>query len=93
MPHPRELTDAVTTTTTMTEAAAAAAAVNGVRGLSLGGGSGGEGEGGGGGGGGGRMVEDEGQFEESEAPPRFVSVRFQLTELGPRVTRIHRPAS
>ena len=93
MPHPRELTDAMTTTTTLTEAAAAAAAVNGVRGLSLGGGSGGEGEGGGGGGGGGRMVEDEGQFEESEAPPRFVSVRFQLTELGPRVTRIHRPAS
>lgn len=63
---------------------AAAAAADGVRGLSLGAG------GGAGPGWGGAMEEEE--FDEHEAPPRAVSARFQLTELGPRVTRIHRPA-
>ena len=78
MPDPRELTDA------------AVAAAAGVRGLSLGGDAGGVG----GNGNGGAMEEEEEeeQFEESEAPPRAVSARFQLTELGPRVTRIHRQA-
>ena len=81
MPDPRELTDAA--------AAAAAAAAAGVRGLSLGGAAGGFG---GNGNGGAMEEEEEDEFEESEAPPRTVSARFQLTELGPRVTRIHRPS-
>lgn len=81
MPDPRQLTDT---------AAAAAPPPNGVRGLSLDGASAASSS---------RSANalgwsatEEEEFDEPEEPPRAVSARFQLTELGPRVTRIHRPS-